>query len=69
MLFAGIDFFICGFLFALTGIKMLIRLKAYFPEFYQENNKKLLVATIGLSFPLICRGIIDTVRYVSEDFR
>ena len=68
LLFAGIDFFICGFLFALTGLKMLMRLKAYFPEFYKENSKKLIIATVGLSFPLLCRGVIDTTRYVIPSF-
>jgi hypothetical protein len=39
-----------------------MRLKRYFREFYNENRKMLILATVGLSFPLILRGFFDLMR-------
>jgi len=44
------------------------RLWKFFPDFYYENKSMLILATIGLSVPLIIRGILDTSRYYSENF-
>lgn len=43
-----------------------MRLKKYFSEFYIENKKMLIFATVGLSFPLILRGFFDLVRDYSK---
>lgn len=58
----GINFTILGLLFAIVGIRSLQRLKKYFYSFYKENLCIIYSATMGLSLPLLVRGIVDTVR-------
>ena len=43
-----------------------MRLKTYFREFYYENRKMLILATVGLSFPLILRGSFDLIRFYNK---
>lgn len=49
-------------MFAYWGARILLRLKTYFREFYDENWKILLFATIGLSSSLLLRGVLDLTR-------
>jgi hypothetical protein len=60
---SGFNFLILGLAFGITGHMTNMRLKFYFNEFYCENRKMLILATIGLSFPLILRGSLDLIRH------
>lgn len=35
------------------------RLKKYFPEFYLQNKKILMIPIFGLSLPMIFRGLFN----------
>lgn len=59
---------IIGIIFAFSGYKINNRIRRYFWEFYIENRKYMWFATIGLSIPIFLRGLVDFMRYVSEDF-
>jgi hypothetical protein len=59
---SGFNFLILGLAFGITGHMTNMRLKHYFNQFYSENRKMLILATIGLSFPLILRGSFDLIR-------
>ena len=58
----GVGFTILSLFFLILSIFLLCRLKRYFKEFYNEHWCLLVLATIGLSFPIMCRGIFDTIR-------
>lgn len=58
----GTVFAILGGVFLTVGILSLLRLKKYFPDFYNENSCCLITATLGLSLPLLFRGVVDTLR-------
>lgn len=45
-----------------------IRLKTYFNMFYKENRTMLILATLGLSIPLILRGSMDLYRHYDPKF-
>jgi hypothetical protein len=55
-------------MFLLVGCSIQSRLKAYFPEFYEENKAMLWFATVALCVSLMIRGLLDTGRYFSPDF-
>ena len=42
---------------AFVGYKLINRLKEYFPEFYEENKKKLILSVIGMTVPLGLKSI------------
>jgi hypothetical protein len=42
-------------------------MKKYFGAFFHENKYMLVIASIGLSVPLIVRGILDLLR-IDETF-
>jgi hypothetical protein len=52
----GIAFNIIGLGFGFTGILTNLKLKHFFGEFYYENRWKILLATYGLSLPMLLRG-------------
>lgn len=62
----GANFLILSIEFAITGFLILRRLRKYFPEFYLENKWLLIWATIGLSMPLMIRGVFDGLRGISH---
>ena len=43
------------------------RMKKYFKPFFDEHKFMLIIASIGLSVPLIVRGILDFYR-INENF-
>ena len=57
-----------GIVFGISGCMNNHRLWKYFPEFYQENKYMLILATLGLSVPLIIRGGIDMKIHNSDSF-
>ena len=61
-LVAGSCFIVVSILFAYSGIKINLRIKKYFTEFYDENSKMLWAATVGLSLPIMFRGVLDVIR-------
>lgn len=66
MLIVGIDFLLLGCTFGIVSYKICSLIKINFPEFYLENRRTLIFATVGLTVPLYFRGISDTLRYFSE---
>ena len=62
------NFSILAILFAFTGYLIMRRLKKHFAEFYLENKWLLSSATMGLSMPLLVRGIVDNIRGFSQRF-
>jgi len=68
MLVSGINFLVLGVLFGISGFLNNHRLWKYFPNFFYENKGMLILATMGLSIPLIARGILDIMRYYSTNF-
>ena len=61
----SIGFALLGFTFAFYGFKILRKLKFAFHEFYAQNRKKLIFATLGLSIPMMMRSICDLLIVVS----
>ena len=51
-------------IFTVTSYKIIQRLKAYFPEFYQQYRRKLFWATIGLSVPMTLRCTYELVSFL-----
>ena len=49
-----------GLLFAIVSFKIIHQLKAHFTDFYVQIKFKLIMVSIGLTFPLLLRGSIDT---------
>jgi multisubunit Na+/H+ antiporter MnhG subunit len=64
----GIVFIVLGIIFLISGTLTLIRLNKYFSEFYKENKKILIFATLGLSLPVLLRGSLNFIRGISESF-
>jgi hypothetical protein len=64
----GIVFIVLGIIFFISSTLTLIRLKFYFPGFYKENKKILIFATLGLSIPVLIRGLLNFIRGISESF-
>ena len=64
--YVGFNFLVLGMAFGTTGHMTNMRLKTYFSEFYYENRKMLILATVGLSFPLILRGSFDLIRFYNK---
>ena len=52
-----------GFAFAIPGFKSLRLIKKHFNGFYQSYKCYIYITTIGLSVPLLFRGIIDLVDH------
>lgn len=67
-IFVGSNFSMLAIVYAVTSIKILNRLQKYFPSFYVENRKMLFSATIGLTLPLLFRGLIDNMRGFDNSF-
>ena len=55
----GIAFNIIGLGFGFTGLLTNLKLKNHFGEFYNENRWKILLATYGLSIPMLVRGTLN----------
>ena len=66
-LLIGCDFIVLGFVFAITGIRVLNRLSFYFSEFYQQNKVALIVIVIGMVLSLMARGILDLLFGLDRD--
>lgn len=60
--FTGTLYTAHSLMFAFWGARILLRLRKYFREFYDENWAILLFATLGLSLSLLLRGFLDLVR-------
>ena len=58
--FTGIMYLVLGILFAITSFNIIKQLKLNFDQFYRENKVNLIIASIGLTFPLLVRGAVDT---------
>ena len=56
-------------MFFIIGILILKRLNKYFNKFYSQYKAILIFATLGLSVPLMVRGMLDTLRILNEDIR
>ena len=56
-----------GIIFLISGTMTIIRLNNYFPEFYKENKKILIFATLGLSLPVFLRGLLNLIRDISSN--
>ena len=55
----GTCFISVGVLFGIFGILINLKLYVSFRQFYNNNKKKLILSTIGLSIPIIIRGTLD----------
>jgi len=66
-LITGVVFGVLAVAFGATGILILSRLQQYFPMFYTENKSMILFATFGLMISLLCRAVIDNIRYFSTE--
>ena len=55
----GLAFNVIGIAFGFTGLLTNLKLKTHFKEFYYENRNKLLLATYGLSIPMLIRGTFN----------
>ena len=55
----SIGFTIVGFIFGITGIKIIKVLKSSFPLFYFENRTKLILTTFYLTIPMFLRVVWD----------
>jgi len=64
----GYFFVSIGLLFAISSLFINLRIKKYFPHFYNENRCILLLVLVFLSIPVILRGFIDILRVYSVDF-
>lgn len=69
MLIVGLDFLALGFTFGIVSYKICSLIKINFPDFYLENKRTLVLATVGLTVPLFFRGISDTLRFASDDYQ
>ena len=58
-----------GIAFLVCGITMNVALKRNFPLFYETNSCSLWIATIGLSFPLLLRAVINLIYIYSVAFK
>lgn len=63
LLITGLSFDLLAFMFLVVGCSIQMRLKTYFPEFYEENKVMLWFATISLCVCSLIRGLLDTSRY------
>jgi hypothetical protein len=61
-IFIGTTFGILGVLSLMAGLATVLRIRFYFPEFYDENKKILYAAILGISLPLFVHCIIDLMR-------
>ena len=68
-LIVGLDFLMLSVLFGSIGFKICRLIQTNFPDFYRDNKSNLIAATLGLSIPLLARGIVDTSRYLNDKFR
>ena len=68
MIYTGLVYLAFAFSFLILGIILLRRLNLYFPGFYEQNKKMLIIAFSGLFFSMALRGAIDTARFIDEDF-
>ena len=55
----GLLFLSFGLVFAVVGYLILKRLYIFHYDYYYENNKTIKLSIIGLSLPLIMRGLYD----------
>lgn len=60
----AIDFTTMGLAFLITELAMIISIKQYFGDFYKNNKKLLIFASIFLSVPILLRGFIDCLRHL-----
>ena len=54
--------------FSITAKLIEMHFEFFFPDFYNENKRMLIFASIGLTLPIILRGVIDLVSSRDEDF-
>ena len=52
-------FITVGFIFGIFGLLINIKLKQNFSQFYSGNIGKLLFSAIGLTVPIMIRGVLD----------
>jgi hypothetical protein len=57
---------ILGLAFGVSGFMNNRRLKKYFPDFFDEHKLMLVTASIGLSFSVLLRGILNLARLNNE---
>ena len=57
---------ILGLAFGVSGFMNNRRLKKYFPDFFYEHKVMLVTASIGLSFSVLLRGILNLTRLNSK---
>ena len=62
LLLLGICTTFIGLWFLVVGLLINWRLKVYFNKFYMENRIKLTVSCLGLSCPMLARGVFDICR-------
>jgi hypothetical protein len=55
-----------GLAFGISGLMTNLRLKKYFNAFYTDHKCLLIVPPIGLSIPLIIRGIMDLLNLIHD---
>ena len=47
---------------------IMIRMEFYFPNFYNKHYKIITFALLGLSLPIILRGVINIVSTKNKKF-
>ena len=60
--------FIQAVCLAIVGVKLIQRLKEYFPDFYDDNRKKLIISVFGMTFPLSIKAIHNFSRSVYSPY-
>lgn len=65
---SGVNHLLSGSLFIVSGFMINLKIKKSFTSFYIENRTLLWLATLGLSVPILSRGILDLARVFNVDF-
>ena len=64
----GIIYLTLAFVFFISGVLLLRKLKKYFFSFYRMVSVKLWLSTALLSVTLLIRGILNVVRYADNNY-
>ena len=56
---SGTLFLSIGLTFALISRKICIRLHEFHYDYFEENKGKIIIATLGLSLPMLLRALFD----------
>ena len=64
----GLSSCFIGLCFLAVGVVIMVRLRSYFYNFYDEFSCKLWASIFALSLPLMLRGSMDVARFYKDDW-